>query len=295
MYISKFTNSLLIITFIGIIALCFHSESLATPEKIKTTSCFSELAKDKLSVNDIHHVVIEKAVPCLEEKLRHGDPESAFNLGLLHLHGMRFNRDEKKALELFLYASRRGVLDATYNAALMYEAGKGVKSSLSEALRLLRKAASGGHLPASFNYGMQLIRAGRAAEGETWLRKAAAGGYPEAFFYIGQQELKNGNSQAALGWYLKSANAGDARAPYNLGVIYQSKGTQEAADQAIKWYKIAAGSGDVGAKYNLALMYLKSRSPTDAEVIEAIEMLRDASNQGHFGAKSVLLKLNLVK
>ena len=69
----------------------------------------------------------DKQIRLLQEKANSGDPASLHELAFYYQAGMYFERDYKKAMQLWKMSAKKGYGPAYYNLVSMYYNGLGVK------------------------------------------------------------------------------------------------------------------------------------------------------------------------
>ncbi|HET8726913.1 MAG TPA: tetratricopeptide repeat protein [Alphaproteobacteria bacterium] len=77
-----------------------------------------------------------KAAQFLEQGASQGDPTALHMLGFMYEAGEHFERDVRKAFELYAAASRAGHLGASTNLGKLYQLGIGTERDLKKAVRL---------------------------------------------------------------------------------------------------------------------------------------------------------------
>ena len=110
--------------------------------------------------------------------------KKAWALGLLaqrYLEGLGVKQSDKKAIELFEMAAKRGNATAQYNLGLYYEKGiYGVTQSEKRAIELYTLAANQGHADAQYNLGVMYVNGTGVEQSfskarELWTKAAAQG------------------------------------------------------------------------------------------------------------------------
>ena len=112
----------------------------------------------------------------------------AWAMGLLaerYKHGVGVKQSDKKAIELYEMAAKRGHAAAQYNLGLYYHQGsRGLTQSDIKAIEYWKLAANQGHPSAQYNLGVMYAQ-GKGIEtsyskAREWWTKAAAQGYKNA-------------------------------------------------------------------------------------------------------------------
>jgi TPR repeat protein len=78
------------------------------------------------------------------------EPEAAYYLGFMYMHGLGFVQDTSEAFTHFSVASNLGSMKAKCSLAFLYEHGTGCQKDLVKARMLYEQAAGGGHIGAQF-------------------------------------------------------------------------------------------------------------------------------------------------
>lgn len=147
------------------------------------TLAFGDAGKDAAVAFDLlERVIASDGAPEDEEVVR----LALGNSGAMLAVGIGCVQDQQKALERMLEASRRGCLEACFNAAMLMdpEAGQAACTDALMAVQLYRKAAAGGSVPAAavlaWKILQQTLNEDFEGEGRHWLDMAALGGHPAA-------------------------------------------------------------------------------------------------------------------
>lgn len=107
-------------------------------------------------------------------------------------------KDERKAVQLFYAASKKGYIPAAYNLGQCYELGIGTKQDFHEAAKWYQKAADGGHPNATYNLAVFYAHGWGGLEADTkktrkLLEVAASLGQPDAAAALGVNLVKDAN------------------------------------------------------------------------------------------------------
>ncbi|AXA90368.1 tetratricopeptide repeat protein [Massilia sp. YMA4] len=182
-------------------------------------------------------------------------PDTAFNLGLLHMVGKGVKKDESQAAALFEEAANLGHSQAALNLAQLNMAGV-PRYDVTAALRWFRVAADGGNLVAAHNLGLILLEGTLAprdiASGIKYSEFAARAGHEGAAFNLGQLYLygKGVRTDYSLAreWFEKAARKGHPASQAKLALMY-ARGLGVQQDQAMfkQWLLKAARGGDENA------------------------------------------------
>ncbi len=147
-------------------------------------------------------VVIEAGGTACARASDLADGNAAFDAGQYH-----------DALKLWSAAAHAGDPQAAFNLGLLYDLGDGVTESATTAFTWYRRAAQAGIASAAFNVGV-MYDSGRGApadraEAAIWYARSAALGEARAAFNLGQlYEGGQGvprNTDAAIAWYAVAA------------------------------------------------------------------------------------------
>jgi TPR repeat protein len=210
------------------------------------------------------------------------DPEDNTWLQLLLARsckeGLNGNKNEARALSLFLSAANNGSAEAQFEVGLCYEFSCGAVEDFEEAFRWYLLSADQGNREAECRVGV-MYQLGRGVEKD--LNKA-------------------------LKWYTLSAGHGFHGGQLRLAELYNSgEGVTQSRKKALKWYKLAAEQGSADAQIALGLILWDSIKIIDplpnyknANVIvknqqitkEADKWLRLAANQGHRRGQATLAR-----
>lgn len=235
-----------------------------------------------------------------------GDAVALGSMASLYIYeeGKTFQRDSKKAAELYLEAAKKGHAPSQYQLGVMYEFGKGVAADLSQALFWYEKAAAQKHHDAKRDLKKLRKDIDLAKQQKTpsealpdtsaeiaflARQKAAEDGDVEAQYMLGmsyQHGRKMGygveeDPRQAVLWYEKAALQGDLRSQQTLAQIYFiGLGVEKNTEEGVKWSRKAAEQGDVFAQ-NLLGTYLFNTAKTSDDVQEAQGWFLKAAEQGH--------------
>mmetsp|Transcript_17105 Transcript_17105/g.47737 ORF Transcript_17105/g.47737 Transcript_17105/m.47737 type:complete len:881 (+) Transcript_17105:198-2840(+) len=210
----------------------------------------------------------QPAQPSLEEiRLREvvaladeGDPQAAFEMGMLCREGQVVEYEPVAALEYLRIAAEDGSAEAAYLVGCMVGAGEGLAApDLQEAAAWYRKAACSGHVEASVAFGQALELGTGAAQ----------------------------NQRAAAAWYKKAALAGSSRGANNLGkLFFDGRGVTQDTAKAVAWFRYAgkcSGPQCAAALNNLGICY-EDGLGVEADQEAARGCYQAAADLGHLGA-----------
>lgn len=222
----------------------------------------------KTSVKEIPIKHLEKNEnTTLVEKLKsienNQDAESIYNLGVAYANGIGVEKNDKKAVELWIQAVRMDYPLASYNLGNWYFHGREVEQNYPKAVEYYKNAADKGLLEAINNlancYYQGLGVPTNNVEAARLYLTAAEKGFAESqyrlgnCFYSGDGVEKN--IKEMYKWHKKAAEQGHAEAQCNLGIYYADGIVVEKdPDEAYKWFKKAADQGEERAIQGLKMM-----------------------------------------
>jgi TPR repeat protein len=216
------------------------------------------------------------------------DPEDDTWLQLLlarsFKEGLNGNKNEARALSLFLSAANNGSAEAQFEVGLCYEFSCGAVEDFEDAFRWYLLSANHGNREAECRVGVM--------------------------YQLGRGVKKDINE--AFKWYTLSAGHGFHGGQFRLAELYNSgEGVTQSSKKALKWYKLAAEQGNAEAQAKVGFMLYEAYQSIDplpefshVKAIvknlqirdEAEKWLRLAANQGHRKAQATLasfLRANL--
>ena len=166
------------------------------------------------------------------EKVNPDTPEGAYLMAKRYETGENgFERNLRKAFDLYVKAARTGYDEAQLRLGAAYENGElNLKENYEKAYDWYLKAANNGNVEAMFilaeayNY-EELDLEEDEDEAFEWYLKAAKNGHVDAQVIVAEAyELENlgvdEDEGEALEWYLKAANNGNVEAMYKVGDMY---------------------------------------------------------------------------
>ncbi len=184
------------------------------------------------------------------------DAHVAYQVGLNYV-----NKDEKKAMEFYNIASKKGNIEATYNLGIMHSC----RAEDLEAFSLFTNAAEKGYLPAMVKLA-ECYRTGQGIkhnvnEAVKWLEKAANLGSFPAGNELGKMYLSGTGVTVSCQKAIEILTMCEDKNPmlgataYQIGTIYDGGGSayndpgfQKNESKAIKWFKKAAIVGNKAAQ-----------------------------------------------
>jgi TPR repeat protein len=164
----------------------------------------------------------QRAYREFEDAWKTGDPNAAYNIGLMHDGGYGVPNSRMEAAKWYQIAADRGVADAMNLLAIRYMRGVGVHKDTHKALTLFFRAASKGHAPARFSLG--------------------------ALYYSGQGPLKT-DVPKAIQLFTDSANSGHPPAQFALGkLLLEDEFVEVDKIAAWQWLMLASEGGQNDAR-----------------------------------------------
>lgn len=198
----------------------------------------------------------------LIDAAKKGSPSAQTLLGIAYLRGIRVDRNERLAFEMFSKAAKRKQPVAMNNLGLMYFFGVGTGKDYYKAFRYFRGASGEGSAEAQFNLALMYHHGYGVPvdmdEAAKWYEISARQGLPKAqnviasLYETGTGVVKD--REQALKWYTKAAENGYAMAQFNLGTICMESHDFVAAKH---WFLLAAQQGHPEATKNLIALYLQ--------------------------------------
>ncbi|HBH19344.1 MAG TPA: hypothetical protein DDX14_10520, partial [Cyanobacteria bacterium UBA9579] len=164
--------------------------------------------------------------------------------------------DKKKALELYLQAAEKGELEAMYNAGFLLQDGfEGQKPDKNQALKLYLRAAEKGSREAMFDAG---------------------------FLFKDGFEGQEPNKTKALELLLRAAEKGMPEAMFNAGNLLHMgfEGQEPDKKQALYWYLQAAEKGIPDAMFNAGFLLQDGFEGQKPNKTRALELFLRAAEKG---------------
>lgn len=188
----------------------------------------------------------------------HGDAYAQYGLALLFesAESESFQKDEERALQLYIEAAQQGLPEAQWKLGIFYEEGRaGLLKCDFKAVEWYRAAAERGCASAQFSLGTSFeVGRGGLPKSEhdalMWYRAAAVQNLPTALCYLGlahehgKAGLRRSDRKAAK-LYKRAADRGCAPAALCLGLFYAKGRGGLAKDprRANELFRIAAVNG----------------------------------------------------
>jgi len=198
------------------------------------------------------------------------DQETDYTEGLRLFYLKKYG----EALPLLLRAAEAGDGKAQHFVAMLYENGNGAARDFEKAAYWYRRTAESGDREAMLTYAM--IRA---------LGKGTDADVADACHWA-TLSLHGGNEKAHQTLAILRAQAKDAAdaATEAFTAAHQAGDPKEALRQL----NIAAECGSAGAQFALFQLLYDGQGDVPADKVAALLWLRDAAEQGHAEAKSLL-------
>lgn len=170
----------------------------------------------------------KKAVELWIQAAKIDYPLASYNLGNWYFHGREVEQDYKKAVEYYTKAANKGLLGSINNLANCYFQGLGVKEDKIEANRLYEIAAEKGFAESQYRLG--------------------------ANYFVGDGIEQNINKAFSL--HKSAAEQDHPEAQCNLG-IYYADGicVDKNLIEAKKWFQLAAEKGEIRAQEALTIIF----------------------------------------
>ena len=218
-----------------------------------------------------------------EELAREMNQMILFKSGMNYYNGTEnFQKDQKKALEIFEEVGEQGLVTAMENAGVMYRNGyEGGSRDLGKAIVWFEKAIRCGSEKAFYNLKeLYQEKYGSLADEKLFeiCKEIAEEGY-----YLGMVQIHraylNGkgtekNEQEAMRWLEIAADGGFAEACQLKGqyLFEGENGYAQDREAAVKLWETAEEKGDMAAAYGIGLYYLYCCEP--AEEMRAFEKFK---------------------
>ncbi|MBR3560669.1 MAG: sel1 repeat family protein [Oscillospiraceae bacterium] len=179
-----------------------------------------------------------------------------------------------EALPRLLRAAEAGDVKSQHFVAMLYENGNGVERDLEKAAYWYRRTAESGDREAMLTYAM--IRA---------LGKGTDADIADACHWA-SQSLHDGNEKARQTLSILRAQAQDAVA--DATAAFSAAHKTGDTDEALRQLRVAAECGSAGAQFALFQLLYDGQGDLPADKVAALLWLRDAAEQGHAEAQSLL-------
>lgn len=178
-----------------------------------------------------------------------GNADAINELGIRYFHGEGFEKDEKKAFELFNKASEKNCINAKFNLALCYLNGAGTEKNETYSFNILKELAEKYNYAKSYYYLGELYYLGRNPQQDDSMESFGNNDYLNAFIYFNKSLQYEKNTYASkcylgemymLGRGIEEPNVQKAKMLF-LEILNQNP------EDAYAYYKLALiYSGDFG-------------------------------------------------
>lgn len=181
----------------------------------------------------------------------------------MYLNGKGVIENERTAMQYFLIAAEKDVIQAQRIISREYLSGNYFEQNYETARMWMEKAAEQGDPQAQFTLGRYYMSGfGFDSDQKSfeWFMKAAEQEYPEAEYVVGGCYLHNiyvdTDYKKANEWFEIAAEHGEAQAMYELGISHlEGRGTTQNSALGIKYLTQAADAGHAPAYKELADKY----------------------------------------
>lgn len=189
-----------------------------------------------------------------------GIGSAAHSLAFMYANGEGLPKNREKAVDYFLIAAEKGIVQAQRIIATEYVSGDILPKDFQKAKFWMEEAAKQGDPQAQLQLGRYYVSDFGFKDDKMayeWFEKAALQGDAEAQYtvrgcYIYEIYVKHDPS-VANNWSIKAAEQGHARAKYELGMSYlNGRGFVKNTDKGIEYLISAADSNDNKACTELA-------------------------------------------
>ncbi|RHZ81829.1 hypothetical protein Glove_117g173 [Diversispora epigaea] len=220
---------------------------------------------------------------------------STISLANMHFDGLGFEKDTKKAFQIYHKLANKGSLVALINVAYCYENGFGVEKNEMKAFELYLKSSEKGYLAQfkvgfCYKYGTGITK--DESKGFQWVMKSALSGNANAMCNVGFC-YDNGigvgrDEKQAVKWYMKAAEKELNAAQHNLGWSYKDgEGIVRDYKKAFEWFKKAAENNFADSQYMLGKFFYEGYG-TKKDIVNAIYWLNKANESGNAVANELL-------
>ena len=226
----------------------------------------------------------ERAARLYREAAEAGHPESAVNLGRMHL-----TADEPVAARgWFEAAAANGAAEGMFHLGALLLTGDALPAEPDLALDWLTRAARKDSAPAAYMLGLAYLGefdvTADPRDAVRHMRDAARAGYARAQHVLGTWYLEGRlvpeSAPTARTWLARAGDQGLAEAQYLVGwLLHAGRGVEQDHVEALGWIRSAAEQGLAIAQTNLGLMLLRGEG-AERDVDAAERWLRAAADQG---------------
>lgn len=196
-----------------------------------------------------------------DKTVQEQDPQDAFSLAKFYRSGTLIARNDEEAFRLFKMAWEKDntLSQAAVEMAEMYLLGEGVEKDENKALELYVKAAELQNPQAQYFLGKRSYEetSPNYKDAFAWFSNAAEQGYAPAQYMTGYMLLQGqGTGQSyklAVDFFTKAADQDYASAQYVLGQMYwKGLGVKKNIKTGRSWLEKAAANGNASAQAFLA-------------------------------------------
>eukprot|EP00300_Choanocystis_sp_HF-7_P014101 c18568_g1_i1.p1 GENE.c18568_g1_i1~~c18568_g1_i1.p1 ORF type:complete len:506 (+),score=100.89 c18568_g1_i1:1639-3156(+) len=304
-----------------------HLEHLAQAVEANLPDAKVALAKLYLSVEDNASEALPLLHSVVELELqRQIHPTSIYNpgdamclLASCHLNGIGMARNDRTGASLLREAVLLRNSSAMVQLAECLDSGRGVDKNQDAVVHLLQRAAALNNVQALFalsqhstppppspplTHPAQLKSSTRSSFQAEYLWRAGQLEFPEAQFQIGKAFLEAEESgkrlsdglQVGVGveWLERAAEWGHEQAMLLVWAVWsEGRTVPQDLQRAHLWLRQLAAIGHVDSMHNLGLalcldMYRGPPNPDQPRQVEGRQLLTQAAEKGHLGAKSAL-------
>lgn len=194
----------------------------------------------------------EKDMNEIVRMVNEDNPEAILELGIRYAMGDRIKRDSKKAFELFIIASKKGVRKAKLNLAISYNFGLGTEVNEKAAFDIYNELIEKYNDPKSYYYMGEFYYWGGPVEVD----------YEKAYYYYTEALKYNPN-------YLK--------AKFSIAYLYYSgKGIEENNEKAFNIFKELVEKHNFSKAYYFLGWYYYWGKVVEQDYKKAIEYFNEA-------------------
>jgi TPR repeat protein len=199
----------------------------------------------------------------LRERVRQGDAEALFQLGIRYCEGNELKQSNERGFIWLQRAAEAGHAGAQYSLGVMLDEGRGMTPSPTDAALWFNEAAEQGLAVAQNKLGM---------------------------YHLTGVGVGGKNPEAALHWFRLAAGQGEVSALFNLGTcLFHGLGTEVDQTRGLGLWELAAEKGSENAQYAVATILIRNGH----ESSRAIELLKKAAAAGHNFAEWELAEFHL--
>lgn len=232
---------------------------------------------------------MKKAVEWYEKAWMAGDKYAWRTIAEIYRKGSgNVPKDEKRMMEVYRKAEDMGDGEAAYKLGRLYEKGSLVEKDEKKALTLYLKAAEQRSLTARKHLAKYYADRKYPLQAAYWRRKADnisfpvfGSGKPVKIRRDFNEDFHEG-SNWRLDWlamdHYKAEEMDDATAMFHLGCAYMhgTQGAEKNVEKAVAWYRKAVKAGNGGAMNNLARCYEQGKG-VEKDMGKAVALYQEAA------------------